>query len=1382
MDGLAAEDGGTGVGTEMGAGASRRALEGNEDPAAEAAPSRARIASPRGGACRAMLRGLALALTALAACLTLSVPAQAISQRGHSFAFSFGSFTHPAGVAVSAASGDVYVSDPGHKRVEQFQPVIEHEQLVGESFLAEVSIASPGAIAVDNSTEGEDPSSGDVYVVTGTHIVDKLSPTGELIGTIKGYQEKAKEKKFKAISQLAVDASGNLFVYETGTPDHVYEFNDEAPNTPVTEYATEETGVTGPAFAVDSNDGVYVNAETRLVTSVAQAKLLVEVEQELKEGREAAEETSGPAFIAKLGSLGKTTLIPALDDEPSSAVAVNPRDVSQNLVDELNDVYVLNVAGFGADKTTTVAQFGPEEGENGEGAQHETGTLIQRFGATGLTEGDAIAVDPLTGTVFVADAAVGNVDVFTLEQPGKPTVEASAESSPTLAFSDMLDAKVDPDGSATTYYFEYGSAPCGSSPCAKTPAVPVGSGFSDVSESISLSSLAPGEYHYRVLAENEHGSAESAERTFTVLAQQGLLPDGRAWEMVSPPDKAGAEPEAIRKEGGLIEAAANGDAIAYAADGPMPVSVEPTGNHSPEPSQIISVRDTEAGHEGWRSEDITTPSETAPGPFVGYRWEYQAFSPNLALSLVNPFPAIQGSFARPPLSPLLPGEERGKQENTPYLRDDAPLAPESSEETDYAKAKQNGEEMHNAGFFPLVTKANEPGEKFGRTVQSEGIDPEGTTPDLSHVVYRSVNVNQGLYEWSNGNRELISVLEHGEPAPTGYLGSGIEAGAVGGGEPANTRHAISNNGSRVFWTYVEKVAQREYAHLEVHESGETAAPQTLQLDQLHGVSETEGDPPDAVFQTASTDGSKVFFTDGQRLTPDSGATSERPDLYVAEVAISGGHLVERSLNDLTALRDEGGDVLLYLESAPNVVGGGVIGASENGDYVYFVANGALAPGATHGHCNTRQKSSTTEPRPLGVTCNLYVRHYDEASESWEPAKLIAALSPQDSPDWGDSGLAGDLAYMTAGVAPEGDYLAFMSDRSLTGYDNEDVSSKAPGERLDEEVYLYHAAAHGKPEEESLVCVSCSPNGARPTGVWNPGTSLGGRGEGLGLVVDRPEIWSVNEDGHGEGIRDAWLGGSIPGWTTLGHQDAPYQSRYLSSKGRLFFDSADALVPLKVPFRKETVEGVEQNVGVENVYEYEPNGVGSCNQPGGCVGLISSGESEHESAFLDASESGNDVFFLTAQPLVSSDIDANFDIYDAHVCEAASPCIEPPPPPHKACEASEQCQGSQASYEVGEPPPPSGTSIFSGPGNLVLPKHEVLPEKTGVKPTSKPLTRAQKLAKALKACRSKYKKSKSRRVSCEKRAHEKYGPKHKKKTSAKKGASKSSVASGAGGGR
>ena len=301
----------------------------------------------------------------------------------------------------------------------------------------------------------------------------------------------------------------------------------------------------------------------------------------------------------------------------------------------------------------------------------------------------------------------------------------------------------------------------------------------------------------------------------------------------------------------------------------------------------------------------------------------------------------------------------------------------------------------------------------------------------------------------------------------------------------------------------------------------------------------------------------------------------------------------------------------------------MIGASEDGSYIYFVASGALAPGSERGACYSEE-----------ATCNLYVRHY--SGGEWEPAQLIAVLSGEDAPDWdaikGRSG--SELSFMTSRVSPNGQWLAFMSERRLTGYDNEDRGSEEPGERLDEEVYLYNA------QNGSLVCASCNPTGQRPAGVLDEASKLprtgpnGEKTEGVGLVIDRGEIWGKH-----------WLAGSVPGWTRTSGTSSIYQSRYLSNSGRLFFNSPDALVPA---VEEELKAG---KTSKEKVYQYEPQGLGSCASAGGCVGLISSAGAQHETAFLDASANGNDIFFLSAEPLVQLDKDESFDVYDAHVCEA-----------------------------------------------------------------------------------------------------------------------------------
>ena len=124
--------------------------------------------------------------------------------------------------------------------------------------------------------------------------------------------------------------------------------------------------------------------------------------------------------------------------------------------------------------------------------------------------------------------------------------------------------------------------------------------------------------------------------------------------------------------------------------------------------------------------------------------------------------------------------------------------------------------------------------------------------------------------------------------------------------------------------------------------------------------------------------------------------------------------------------------------------------------------------------------------------------------------------------------------------------------------------------MDEEVFLYHTPGEGEARRRrrstqakaSCACRATPAERARPV-CFDAGTSLGGSGEGLGLVVDRPEVWAANtdvDDREAPGGLDDWLAGSVPGWTTLARQDAPYQSRYLSNSGRLFFNSADALVP------------------------------------------------------------------------------------------------------------------------------------------------------------------------------------------------------------------------------
>ncbi len=146
--------------------------------------------------------------------------------------------------------------------------------------------------------------------------------------------------------------------------------------------------------------------------------------------------------------------------------------------------------------------------------------------------------------------------------------------------------------------------------------------------------------------------------------------------------------------------------------------------------------------------------------------------------------------------------------------------------------------------------------------------------------------------------------------------------------------------------------------------------------------------------------------------------------------------------------------------------------------------------------------------------------------------------------------------------------------------------------------------------------------------------------------------------------------------------------------------------------------------------------------------------------MDASVSGDDAFFLTNQQLVSSDRDGNFDIYDAHVCGEGSPCIAPPPSPASPCGDETSCRnGSSTAQSYGS----AQSETLTTPSVV---GQGVLPFKKSA-PASRPLTRAQKLSRALANCRKRYKHSKRRRAACERVAHKQFGTKATSKHKAAK---------------
>lgn len=226
------------------------------------------------------------------------------------------------------------------------------------------------------------------------------------------------------------------------------------------------------------------------------------------------------------------------------------------------------------------------------------------------------------------------------------------------------------------------------------------------------------------------------------------------------------------------------------------------------------------------------------------------------------------------------------------------------------------------------------------------------------------------------------------------------------------------------------------------------------------------------------------------------------------------------------------------------------------------------------------------------------------------------------------------------VTPDGEALVFMSRAPLTGYDNVDLASGEPNY----EVFRYDAQA------QAVACVSCNPTEARPSGRQL-------------LSENKPTVF--------------WGAAQIPTWSSQF-----YPSRALSADGdRVFFESTDPLA-------------ARDTNGKRDVYQWELAGSGDCTaqstgfdqRSGGCISLISSGESKTDTEFVDASADGSEVFIRTGEKLVSQD-PGLIDIYAARV-EGGFP---PPPESPAPCEG-EACQ--PASPPAG--PPPTSSNTFVGP--------------------------------------------------------------------------------------
>jgi NHL repeat len=767
-------------------------------------------------------------------------------------------------------------------------------------------------------------------------------------------------------------------------------------------------------------------------------------------------------------------------------------------------------------------------------------------------------------------SSTGEEGSFTTLEPleiGDTTVSGVGSEEATL------NATVNPLGIPTTAYFQYVEETTylkdiadlgpehGFDHASKAPNVdeaeePInyGAGEGFKVGSATVTGLKPATaYRFRIVATDELIDPKEIVGEAASFRTYGpgtdVLADNRAWELVSPAQKNSAEVAVPGNSAGFDEprtiriqaGATSGETVTYTSWTSFANAEGSSGTN-----QYLSKRSA----SGWQTENISpfgfSANPIAP-PFTG-------FTPDLRF----------GAF----------------KQSEPALSDDCAEGYENF----YLRDNESGELACLTPEAPNIPVGG------GGCFVFAGASADGSRAFFATPLpYVGAPAGAGfnLYEWSaaEGKLRVVSVLPgESEPvAPTERITFGANAGSGGGGENCQTgltimRHVVSADGSRAIWTYKSDDTSKP-SRLLVRVNGT----ETIQLDALPAQKPGPGPAGGGAFRAASTDGSVVYFIDENRLISGSKSEPGKPDLYRYE------------FGNPTPLTN------LTKGTVPGDVRG-VVGASDDGSHVYFVAGAAL----------TGEEENGAGQKATEGANNLYLHHGGKTS-------FIATLAAEgDQGNWREQPRT-----LGARVAPDGRHLAFLSlaAEALAGYDNtladetitggqhcewDQLPRKFVGSPLCRQAFVYDA------EADELTCTSCNPSGSRPLG---------------------PTL--------------------VPGWTNV--YEGP---RYLSDDGsRMFFETYDSLVPSDQNGKRDVYQFEFEGSGTceSESPAFDP-------ASGGCHSLVSSGEDTDQSYLVDASADGRDVFFSTRARLTGWDTNDNYDVYDAR--EGGG--FPEPPPPSPVC--------------------------------------------------------------------------------------------------------------------
>ncbi len=898
---------------------------------------------------------------------------------------------NPTAVAVNEATGDVYVVDDGNNVVDVFDGAGSYVCQITGSPTPSASECNGVAGSDDTSTHGfngprgieVEQATGDVYVLNAAEgAVEVFGPGGAYLRQISlesiptGFSE-------GSTRGLAVDAvNGDVYLSDSLGGD-VYVFNAAG------EYVTTWSGANTPArsfgggfvsvTADDTTGEVYVTDSAHQVTDIfsPSGEYLTQIPESSLEGvGTTVDQASGNVYISDNAEhvVFIFDAVPVPDVTTEAASNVLPTSATLNGTVNPDGLPITSCV-FEYGTRTSYGQSVPCAQTPGSGS----GPVAVSADVSGLQEGATYHFR------LVAENANGRNRGFDEEvtAPAAPTIDSATDVNLGVSSVD-LRAAINPHAAPSTYRFEYGTSTAyGTS--IPVPDGTIAPGLTDRTVLQHVSGLlANTTYHWRVVARNLAGVTTGSDHTFIYSTSGGGLPNGRAYEMVTPPAKNAAQAGDVPIAGIPPDVSADGSRV-------MMVSTQCFGN-------AVSCPADESGRAG-------TPYE---------------------------FTRTSDGWATTALAPPATRFDRNTREKVSADGGTALFmmpTPPMGEEDWYARKPD--------GSFVDIGPTSPPAAGF-ISVPLPTDQRLGTTADLSHIVYESPRLWPfgasgelvgNLYEYvGEGNAAPSLVGVSGGAGSTDLIsncGERLGYGGTGGVQPYG---GMSADGRTVFFTVapcasgsgvntgVEVPAEELYARIDESRTVPISARSPLECTGATGC--LASPPGDSNFIGASNDGSRAFFLDTQQLTDGASEDSHSGDNAKGcsqTTGVNGCNLYEydfanpagRNLTAVSAGDTSGG--------GPRVQG--VLAISADGSHVYFVARGVLT-----GAANERGQTARDGAE------NMYVFERD-ASHPEGRVAFIASLPESDDEQGHEHVWAGNP--LVEDVTPDGRYLVFTSRAALT---------------------------------------------------------------------------------------------------------------------------------------------------------------------------------------------------------------------------------------------------------------------------------------------------------------------------------------------------------------